>query len=91
MPDWGFPNFDGHLDPDLHDPLPESDVQQHAPTLKCRGCGAVMALGADAISYWNGWEWHTDPCYRDIVALHMQQPHLTVQELLHEHFHQVRR
>lgn len=88
MTDWGFPNFDRHLDPDLYDPQPEGPVQTHAPVEKCRGCGSLTG----PFNYFNGWPWCSSTCYKQITALAMANfPHAVTEEDAIEHFQQRRR
>ena len=58
----------------LQDPLNTDERDWSAPThaehtaRTCRGCGAILAHG-DPITFWNGWPWCAEPCYRQMVAL----------------------
>lgn len=63
----------------MNDPLNTPERDWSAPTRSehkqrtCRGCGAVLVHG-DRFNIFNGWAWCTEPCYREIVALYMNEP-----------------
>jgi hypothetical protein len=89
MTEWGFPNFDRHLDPDLYDPLPESETT-HTKTFTCRGCGHH---GAESEFGWfNGFAWCRETCHKEITALFLKSyPNPVTEDEAVEHFKQVRR
>jgi hypothetical protein len=89
MTDWGFPNFDRHLDPDRYDPEPESDTTR-TKTFACRGCGHH---GAESEFGWfNGWPWCKETCHKQITTLHLAcWPHPVTKDEAEQFFQQARR
>lgn len=79
----------------LHDPLNTDERDWNAPTHSehkvhiCRGCKAVLAHGEG--NQFNGWFWCAEPCYREVVALYMQQPQPVTEDEAVDHFEQRRR